>query len=187
MKYFLSLSTMLFSLTIFAAIDLENAKQSGEINFLAVGRPAMIKIKGSAPAPVTKAQIDNNKMSVESSLVLNDLDTGIGLRDEHMKEKFLQVKEFPTAFLKIENITLPNGFEAKPLSIKDQPFEGKLTLHGREQKIAGTFSLSESLELIAKFSIKLTDFGIEIPSYLGVNVADTVVIDTKFTLSKKNN
>ena len=177
----------MFSIAASASVDLENAKQSGEINFVAIGRPAMIKIKGVAHAPVTKAKITNNKMSVESNLVLNDLDTGIGLRDEHMKEEFLQIKKFPTAILKITNIALPNGFEAKPSEIKDQAFEGKLLLHGKEQKISGTFSMSESLELIAKFDIKLTDFGIEIPNYLGVVMADTVAIDTKINLVKKIN
>ncbi|MGZ3788655.1 MAG: YceI family protein [Bacteriovorax sp.] len=187
MKYLLYISTLLFSFTTLASVDLENSKQPGEINFLAVGKPAMIKIKGVAHAPVTKAKINNNKMSVESNLALNDLDTGIGLRDEHMKEEYLEVKKFPTALLKIESIALPNGFEAKPSNIKDQAFEGKLTLHGREQKIAGTFSLNESLELVAKFDIKLTDFGIEIPNYLGIVVADTVAIDTKINLTKKIN
>lgn len=185
MKYFLYISTLLCSFATMAAVDLENAKQTGEVNFLAVGKPAMIKIKGVAHAPVTKAKINNNKMSVESILVLNDLDTGIGLRDEHMKEEYLEVKKFPTAHLKIESITLPNGFEAKPTSVKDQPFEGKLTLHGKEQKVSGTFSLNEALELVAKFDIKLTDYGISIPDYLGIVVADTVAIDTKINLVKK--
>ena len=184
MKYFLALSTLFFSLSSFAAIDLENAK-SGEVNFLAVGKPAMIKIKGHAPAPVTKAKIENNKMSVESNLVLNDLDTGIGLRDDHMKENYLQIKQFPTAVLKIENITLPEGFETKPVKIKEQAFEGKLSLHGKEQKVAGTFSLSDTLELEAHFTLKLSDYGIEIPEYLGVKVADVVTVDTKFAFNKK--
>ena len=187
MKYFFYLSTLLFSVTSIASINLESAKQSGEINFLAVGKPAMIKIKGVAHAPVTKAKITNNTMSVEANFALNDLDTGIGLRDEHMKDEYLQVKKFPNALLKISNIVLPNGFEAKPTTIKEQAFEGKLTLHGKEQKVIGTFSLNDSLELMAKFNIKLTDFGIEIPNYLGVIVADTVAIDTKMNLVKKIN
>jgi polyisoprenoid-binding protein YceI len=178
---------MLFSFTTIASINLESTKQPGEIIFLAVGKPAMIKIKGIAHAPITKVKITNNKMSVESNLALDDLDTGIGLRDEHMKEEYLEVKKFPTALLKIEKIILPLGFEAKPSGIKDKSFEGKLTLHGKERKIEGTFSLNESLELIAKFNIKLTDFGIEIPNYLGIVVADTVAIDTKINLIKKNN
>jgi len=170
-----------------ASINLESSKQTGEINFLAIGKPAMIKIKGVAHAPVTTAKINNNQMFVESILVLNDLDTGIGLRDEHMKNEFLQIKKFPNAILKISNIVLPKGFESHATEIKNQSFEGKLTLHGKEKKVEGTFSLNKSLELVAKFNFKLTDFGIEIPNYLGVIVADTVAVDTKINLLKKIN
>ena len=187
MKYFLCLSTLFLSIAANASMDLENTKQPGEINFLAVGKPAMIKIKGVTHAPITIAKIKDNKMSVVSNLALNDLDTGIGLRDEHMKAEYLEVKKYPTAVLKIENINLPNGFEAKPSTIKDQSFVGNLTLHGKQQKVEGTFSLNEALELIAKFNIKLTDFGIIIPSYLGITVADSVAIDTKINLTKKIN
>jgi hypothetical protein len=55
MKYLLYISTLLFSAATMASMNLENAKQSGEIIFLAVGKPAMIKIKGVAHAPVTTA------------------------------------------------------------------------------------------------------------------------------------
>ena len=184
MKYLLCLSTLLFSITTMASINLESSKQSGEINFLAIGKPAMIKIKGVAHAPMTTAKINNNQMSVESILVLNDLNTGIGLRDEHMKDEFLQVKKFPNAVLKISNIILPKGYETHASVIKDQNFIGTLKLHGKEKKVEGTFSLNESLELVAKFNFKLTDFGIEIPNYLGVIVADTVAVDTKINLVK---
>jgi len=160
-------------------------KESGEVNFIAVGKPAMIKIKGHAPAPIIKAKIENNKMYVEANLELNNLETGISLRDEHMKEKYLEIKEYPSAFLKIESLDLPAGFEAKPVAMKNQNFEGILKLHGKEQKITGTYSLSENMEIAANFSIKLTDYGIEIPSYLGINVAETVSVDTKFSLIKK--
>jgi hypothetical protein len=185
MKYLLTLSTLFLSISTQASINLENIKQSGEINFLAVGKPAMIKIKGAALAPDTKAIIENNKMNVESNLVLNNLDTGIGLRDEHMKDEFLEIKKFPTAQLKISNIDLPPNFETKPTAISGKAFTGTLKLHGKEQKISGTFSLSDSLQLVAKFDIKLTDFGIEIPNYLGIVVADTVAIDTKINLARK--
>ena len=185
MKYILLLSTFFCSLNSSAAVDFENAKSGGETCFLAVGKPAMIKIKGRSPAPKTIVKIENNKMSVESTVVLNDLDTGIGMRDEHMKDNYLQTKQFPNALLKIENITVAEGFETKPSKIKEQAFEGKLTLHGKEQKVTGTFSLSESLELVANFSFKLSDYGIEIPEYLGITVADQVKVDTEFKLVKK--
>jgi polyisoprenoid-binding protein YceI len=108
------------------------------------------------------------------------------MRDEHMKEKYLQTKEYPNAILKIEKIVLPAGFETKPVTIKDQKFDGVLNLHGKDQKVSGTYSLSDKLELTAQFNIKLSDYGIEIPEYLGIKVADNVVVDTSFPLTKKN-
>lgn len=187
MKQLLCLSALLCSFTTMASVELQNVQKSGEVNFLAVGKPAMIKIKGATHAPETKAQIKNNKMNVESKLALSELDTGIGMRDEHMKDEYLEVKKYPTALLKIENIKLPDGFEANPSDIKNQSFEGELTLHGKQQKISGIFSLNKSLELVANFNIKLSDYGITIPEYLGVTVADSVTIDTKFNLTKKIN
>jgi polyisoprenoid-binding protein YceI len=124
-------------------------------------------------------------MMVESTFALVNLTTGIEMRDEHMKNKYLQVKEFPQAVLKIESINLPEGFEEKATNIKEQNFSGKLSMHGVEREVSGTFSLSESLELSARFILKLTDFGIEIPNYLGVVVADTVTVETTFSLIKK--
>lgn len=182
---FLSLTFLIVISSIAqAATNFENEKNSGQINFLAVGRPAMIKIKGNASAPFTKAILDKDILSVESQLSLETLNTGIDLRDEHMKEKYLQVKEFPKAVLKINSINLPAGFELKPTSIKDQNFVGTLMLHGKEQVINGIFSLNDNFQLSASFTIKLSDFGIDIPSYLGINVADNVSIDTQLKLIK---
>ena len=62
MKYILLLSTLVFSLNTLAAVNFENAKSGGETCFLAVGKPAMIKIKGRSPAPKTIVKIENNKM-----------------------------------------------------------------------------------------------------------------------------
>lgn len=182
---FLSLAFLIAISSIsHAAINFENDKNSGQINFLAVGRPAMIKIKGNASAPLTKAILNKDILSVESQLSLESLNTGIDLRDEHMKEKYLQIKEFPMAVLKINSINLPSGFELKPISLKELPFVGTLMLHGKEQIINGVFSLSDNFQLSASFTIKLSDFGIEVPSYLGINVADNVLIDTQFKLIK---
>ena len=184
MKFFLSV-TIFLSFSSFASINFENTKLIGETNFLAVGKPAMIKIKGHAPAAETKGRIEADKIFVVSILNLNLLDTGIELRDEHMKEKYLETRLYPEAVLTIEGAKLPAGFEAKPLAFSDYEFSGKLKLHGKEQKIIGTFSMNESLLLVAHFSIKLSEFNINIPSYLGINVTDTVAIDTKVFINKK--
>lgn len=186
MKFLFLSFSLLISTGLFANVHFENSSEKGETRFLAVGKPAMIKIRGTTMAPKTKVTMEKSSLKVESILLLESLNTGIDLRDEHMKEKYLQTKEYPTAKLNIDSIALPAGFEQSYVAINDQPFTGKLLLHGKEQIIEGLFSLNTDLELTANFSIKLTNFGIEIPTYLGINVADNVFIETKFKLVKSN-
>jgi polyisoprenoid-binding protein YceI len=152
--------------------------QKGTLNFEAIGKPAMIKIKGESDAPKTKVTFEVDKVSLESILQLDNLKTGIELRDEHMKEKYLEVVKFPQAKLFIKTLPIPLNWRLKPESISEKPFEGLLTLHGIEKAISGTFTLEKEGDSEAKFKIKLSDFGIEIPEYLGVKVADFVDIKT---------
>lgn len=152
--------------------------QKGSLNFEAIGKPAMIKIKGESDAPKTKVTFEADKVSLEAILQLDNLKTGIDLRDEHMKEKYLEVVKFPQAKLVIKALPIPLSWKQKPESISEKPFEGMLTLHGIEKAISGTFTLEKEGESEAKFKIKLSDFGIEIPEYLGVKVADLVDIKT---------
>jgi hypothetical protein len=57
-------------------------------------------------------------------------------------------------------------------------------LHGKEQGVKGTY-LAKDGKIDAKFQIKLTDFGIEIPSYLGITVAETVDVQVALPLRKE--
>ena len=62
--------------------------------------------------------------------------------------------------------------------------------HGVEKEITGVYNIeSGQLKSSAQFEIKLSDFNIDIPVYLGVKVADVVKINVffdKMNLSKKN-
>ncbi len=182
------MKTILLLLAIFLISSAHAAFHStkvGQTIFEAVGKPAMIKIKGEAPVPTTIMKTENNKVSLESTLDLNLLKTGIDLRDEHMKEKYLETGKHPQAKLVITSLDLPANWEDSPIAIKDQPFKGTLHLHGKEAPVEGIFSLNEKREATSEFKIKLTDFGIEIPEYMGIKVAETVTIKTQIQLEKK--
>jgi polyisoprenoid-binding protein YceI len=94
------------------------------------------------------------------TLALDDLKTGISLRDKHMKEKYLETEKYPTATLKA----------AKG---KGGRFVGILAVHGVEQKINGTYEISGS-ELTTKFKTKASGYHISKASYMGVGVVDDV-------------
>ncbi len=162
------------------------------VHFEAVGKPSFIKIRGEAKEATSsksEAEIDGAKVKGSFKFSLKELKTGIDMRDNHMKEKYLQVEKFPDAELKLTTVQLPTGWSvAKPES-KDVPFEGTLKLHGVEKPIKGSIDLSKSDSKIvgaAKFEVKISEFGIDIPKYMGVTVADVVKVDVTVDLGVNN-
>lgn len=154
--------------------------QNSKIEFEAVGRPSMMKVKGKGASASGDLAVENNMVSGTLKVDLTQLDTGIELRNEHMKDKYLEVQKYPTADLKLDPIALPADWTlGTPL---EKPFTGKLKLHGVEQPVSGKFKLQANKSLSANFEIKLSDFKIDIPSYLGITIADVVKVNTEFTV-----
>jgi hypothetical protein len=84
---------------------------------------------------------------------LHNLETGIGVRDEHTK-KHLEVQA--------------HGENGKGT--------GVIRIKGIEQKISGTYEFADG-NLTAHFPLQLTDFKIEGIKYMGVGVDNTVTVD----------
>lgn len=184
MKYIvLTISLFLLPEWSQASIQLKGVPEKSEVNFLAVGKPSMLKIHGKATGATANLKLDKGNISGTSEFALDQLDTGIDLRNQHMKEKYLQTKEFPKAELTILTAAVDPGFETT-LTNGEKPFQGKLKLHGKEQNVTGTFSASNGI-VNAKFSLKVTDFGIDIPSYLGVTVTESVDVSVNLALKKE--
>jgi len=112
---------------------------------------------------------------------LATLQTGIGLRDRHMKDKYLEIGRsdtFTTA--RLEEIRIERAEEGS------MPFHAKLTLHGEQHSVSGIADLQGqqrdgALRVRARFPISLAAFGIQAPRYLGVGVRDEVQVQVQFT------
>lgn len=156
--------------------------ESGKLEFLAIGKPTMIRIKGEGPAPQGQVTVKYGKAFGEFKFALNSLSTGIEMRDSHMKEKYLETAQHPEATLKISEL------DVKDLkNSQDLPFVGTLSLHGVEKSVSGTYSNEGSeagQKLKAFFKIKLSDYKIEIPTYAGIKVADEVDVKIETELKK---
>ena len=63
---------------------------------------------------------------------MHDVQTGIALRDRHMKEKYLEEGKFPKAQLHVERSRLTVPASGKQLNSEA---DGQLTLHGVTQKV----------------------------------------------------
>lgn len=150
---------------------------TGTVKFEAVGRPKMLVINGTGEGVASNLKISNSKISGEVSFRLESLKTGIEQRDQDMKEKYLEIKNYPVAKLSFSEFQMPAGWSVKNPKVVESSFRGNFTLHGVEREITGLYSIDPSLKKsTAKFDIKLSDFKIRLPEYLGIKVADFVKV-----------
>lgn len=156
-------------------------ESSGMIEFTALGNPSALTIKGKGVAPRGNLEVSQNVLSGEAEFDLATLDTERDLRNKHMKEKYLQVDRFPIAKLKVLPLKLPRELVGKT-ELQDLELNGTLTLHGIEKPIKGKLSFSGDNginKINAQFSIKLSDFGIETPSFAGITIAEDVKVQVE--------
>jgi polyisoprenoid-binding protein YceI len=151
---------------------------SGAVEFRATGHPSALHVTGKGVGATGSLNIQPDGRTVSGHLVfdLRTLDTGISLRDEHMKEKYLEASKYPEADLDLKDLKLPESISSlTPVTV---PFQGVLTLHGTKKPVSGSVDLktiSPGVILsVASFAIKLPDFGIEIPKYMGITIAEDV-------------
>ena len=116
------------------------------------------------------------------SVDLASIDTGIDLRNQHLREKYLEIGKGP-GFDKavLSELRLNDadgeGFEGRTA------FSGTLLLHGVRRPVSGTGEIhraGRSVRVEGSFPLTLTDFAIEPPEYLGVGVASRVLVKVQF-------
>jgi polyisoprenoid-binding protein YceI len=152
-----------------------SAAGNTHVSFQAAG-PAGMKIEGTT-ADLAVAEQDGNLVI---TVPLANLTTGIGLRDKHMKEKYLEIGKYPSAVLTVSRsaIKVPSSGEQVEA---DAP--GTLQLHGQTKPVSVHYqSKSEGGGLSARgsFHVNMKEFGIEVPSYLGVTVKPDVDVSASF-------
>ena len=99
------------------------------------------------------------------------------MRDQHLRKKYLEV-ERGTAYsqARLRNIRVER------LSGKT-PFHAELMLHGQRKEIDGMADITpdaEGYRLVASFPMRVSEFGIPEPAYLGVGVKDDVLVRVTF-------
>lgn len=153
---------------------------SGNVEFKAKGFPTFITITGKSNA--IKGELDYNPETKQVSgtfiLPLSTLKTGMDLRDEHMTEKYLEVKKYPNATLTL-----------KPFMLKDEgEAMGTLKLHDVEKEVTIKYSSNSSADSInvnTEFDIVLSQFNIDIPSFQGITVAKDIKLKVDLMARKQ--
>lgn len=171
----------LLACALFAAVLVPGgaiAKMQGSgasVSFTAVG-PAGMKIVGTT----SELAVNDDAQKIVVVVPLSGLKTGIDLRDKHMREKYLEVAQYPTAELEVTRSALNLPADGANASGKAQ---GTMKIHGKSKPVSFQWSAKRagtSYDVSGSVQVNVKDFGIEIPSYLGVTVKPDVDVQVKF-------
>lgn len=188
-KYcFFSLLFIYSTLSLAQIEKIEINQNKSSVEFLAIGNPSSLKIKGEKAKVQGQISSTENIFGAKLKVDLNEFVTGIDMRDEHMKEKYFETDkpENRYATLEISNLNIPESFWKKNEEFKGE-FKGKLVLHNVEKDISGKITFSPykkgtEVTTVSSFPIKLSDFKIAVPSFVGITVAEDVNIEVKLPL-----
>lgn len=136
-----------------------------------------------------KGLIDLEKNLVDFYLDLNTLQTGINLRDKHMRDNYLETKKYPFAEFTGKIVTPEPSTLFSSGETTEVTAQGIFKLHGVEKNMEVKGILrreGEQLLLTASFSVLLSDFNIEKPSLVVYELADEQKVTIDVVLSKKN-
>ena len=152
---------------------------SGGVEFSAIGRPSALKIHGKGALPHGQLILSTTSASGNLTFDLDSLDTGIKMRNEHMKQKYLETGKYSQATLILTHLSTSDSLLSGDAKMDSVPFAGTLTLHGIQKPVTGIAKLQRNanqMSIEANFGIKIADYGISIPTFAGITMADDVTV-----------
>jgi polyisoprenoid-binding protein YceI len=171
-KSFCASALLMFSANAIAADYLIKKSSDNKITWTAVGNPGFLRINGKAGWVEGTAVDTGGMLSGDFSVILDSFDTGMNLRNEHMRDKYLETKKYPKATFKLDSFKMSDTPTA---------FSGDLTLKGATKKINGKMSV-KSKKVMATFMVNLGDFPIGVPSWKEISMAKEVEVTVEFPL-----
>jgi hypothetical protein len=156
--------------------------------FAAIAKPTQVALKFVAKGPAgvsivgesAALRVSDDGQTLSIAAPLEPFHTGIGLRDKHMKEKYLEVSKYPDAELRVERKSLV--FPAAGQTV-ERAARGELHLHGHTKAVPFHYVATrdgDGYAVSATWQLNLKDFAIDVPSYLGVTVKPDVQLSTQF-------
>jgi polyisoprenoid-binding protein YceI len=180
---FIAFGILLFGHIYFSTEAQVYQTQGGYVEFLS--KAPLNEFKGTSDK--LKGLIDLQKNVLDFYVDLNTLNTGIKLRDKHMRDNYLETKKYPFAeFNGAIKEVVPVGFKGT----QQVTAKGKFKIHGVEKtmEIPGTliYVNENKVQLKTSFPIKLSDFGIAVPSVLFYELSEEQIVSIDTPLTLKN-
>ena len=164
---------------------------AGSMVQAAIGTPSgpevLVSMHGTAGLHIEAKTHELSLFEREGELIfdvpLASVDTGIGLRNRHMLG-YLDATHHPEAELHVPRSAV--SFPA-PGKVAESDAQGTLTLHGVSRPCSVHYRLEQvrpgGYRLQGTTAIDIRDFGVDVPSYLGVRVDPDVTIRIALTLN----
>ena len=124
-----------------------------------------------------------NKSDMYFEVDLNSIDTGIGLRNRHMRDNYLETDQYPYTHFK-GTLT-----EAEKVSENEYKVtaEGKMYIHGVEKDITveGNITALDSVyHITTQFVTALSDYKIKIPQLMFFKINENMQLELDFYVKK---
>ncbi len=132
---------------------------------------------------------ENNDFSTNSEIYfevdLRTIDTGIGLRNRHMRDNYLETDKYPFTFFngKISETKM----NQEKISVM---VEGEIFIHGIKQKLktqGEIFDFQDGYRITTNFDIKLSDFKIDIPKVMFLKLNEVIKLELEFFMKEIKN
>jgi polyisoprenoid-binding protein YceI len=114
---------------------------------------------------------------------LGALETGIGLRDRHMRENYLETEKYPLAEYAGKLVQLTSNADSS-INIKAN---GTFSIHGKSQPLTTDIYVtpqSNGYQVRSSFHVMLEEFDIKIPKLAFLKVAEDIQVEVNFFAKK---
>ena len=154
-------------------------------------RAAIVRMTGRTNNLTGNANINLDDLAHAAGTVNVDLltlDTGIAMRNEHMRG-FLEAAKYPQAIFKFSRIDVA-GNKLEPGKLVDGKATGTITIHGVTRPLVAPIELTylpqgdpkyragDWLHFYSQFKTHISDFAIELPNtVLGPKVSNDLTIE----------
>lgn len=149
------------------------------VTFLATG-PGGLQIKGSG----TDLTVDDKGDTVTVVVPLKDIDTGIALRNKHMRDKYLEVEKFPEATLAVPLDAITFAADGKT---SEGSAKGTFSVHGKSKEVSFKYKMTNTggtCAIEGEAAVNFKDFDVNVPSYMGITVKPDITVFSKFGAKK---
>ncbi len=143
-------------------------------------------VSGEVAFEAGTAALGGGQVKVDAST----FHTGIALRDEDLRDQFLEVQRFPEIVLTLQKLSRLSAPALAPGARLDADLTGTLSLHGQTRGVTFPVAIERSadgnvLAVRGSFDVTLADFGIQRPRKLFLKLGELAKIDLRATFATR--